>query len=239
MTLHEIPYHSDGLRLIGHLAVPDVQGPVPGVLISHEYMGVTNHVKDRALALAELGYAAFALDLYGECPSSHERRMELHDRLMQTPGLLGKRAAAGLDVLAAQPSVDRSRMAAIGFCQGGVTSVELARAGAPILAAIGFHPGLFRPIDSCEGPISAKVLVMIGSDDPLVTDELVYQFQSEMTNKGADWQLHVFGGVGHSFTNPDIDALEMSGFRYDSSANDRSWSMMRSLLSECFSRNDP
>lgn len=234
MELQEITYDCDGLSLTGYFSTPSQGTSVPGILVSHEYTGVTDHVKTCVLALAEMGFAAFALDLYGERNLSQERQMELHTQLMQTPGLLTKRAFTGLDILASQPSVDTTRLAAIGFCQGGVTSLELARAGAPILAAVGFHPGLFRPVDSCENPISAKVLMMLGSDDPLVNDDLLNAFKTEMTEKEVDWQLHIFGGAGHSFTNPAMNALNLPGFGYDPFANDRSWRLMCSLLEECF-----
>jgi dienelactone hydrolase len=143
-----------------------------------------------------------------------------------------RRAAAGLDLLRAQPRVDGARLAAIGFCQGGITALELARAGAPIRAAIGFHPGLKRPAGSPDGPIAAEVLMMIGDSDPVVPVEDRLAFARSMDAAGADWQLHLYGGVGHGFTNAGIDAFAYPGFRYDARAERRAWASMMALLDE-------
>jgi dienelactone hydrolase len=137
-------------------------------------------------------------------------------------------------VLAGRPEVDPARLAAVGFCQGGIVALELARAGAPIRAAIGFHPGLKRPTSSADGHITAKVLMMIGDADPVVPVEDRVAFARDMDAVGADWQLHLYGGVGHSFTNPDVDALGYPGFRYDKRAARRSWATMQALLDEVF-----
>jgi dienelactone hydrolase len=154
--------------------------------------------------------------------------------MMQTPGLMLARASAALEALAAQPNVDRRRLAAIGFCQGGIVAAELARAGAPILCAIGFHPGLLRPAGSPDGPIVAKVLMMVGDRDPVVPPAQRAAFAAEMDEKGADWQMHVFGGVGHTYTNPRIDALGIAGFAYDAKAERRAWAAAFALLAEVF-----
>jgi dienelactone hydrolase len=235
MGLQRIAYECEDVTLTGYLALPEAEGQAPGVLVAHEATGVGDHVRSRALALAELGYVAFALDLYGIEGFPRDEQVARHTELMDRPGLFLSRAKAGLHVLAAQPSVDTNRMAAIGFCQGGATVLELARACEPIRCAIGFHPGYVRSAGSPDGPISAKILMMSGSDDPLATEDLLANFATEMTQKGADWQLHLFGGVGHTFTNPSIDALHLPGFAYDAAADRRSWAMMRLLLEECLS----
>ena len=145
------------------------------------------------------------------------------------------RATAALETLAAQPNVDHTRLAAIGFCQGGIVATELARARAPILCAIGFHPGLKRPAGSIDGPIEAKLLMMVGARDAVVPPEDRAAFATEMEEKGADWQLHLFGGVGHTYTNPRVDELVvMPGFGYDARAERRAWTMAFCLLDEVF-----
>jgi dienelactone hydrolase len=234
MNLEVIPYDCEGTTLTGYLARPVTGQQVPGVLVAHEAAGMNDHVKARAAALAELGYAAFAIDMYGAEPSSREKADTRHTELFETPGLVLKRATAGLRTLAAQARVDASRLAAIGYCQGGITVLELARNGAPILAAIGFHPGYIRPNGSQDGPISAKVLMMSGTQDPYASREDFAGFSVEMAARARDWQLHLFGGVAHTFTNPAIDALGRPGMRYDAVADRRSWAMMRALLEECF-----
>ena len=191
-----------------------------------------DHVQSRARALADLGFVAFALDMYGVAGLPLDEARVLHAELMSTPGLMYRRARAALEVLAGQPMVDPGRLAAIGFCQGGITSLELARGGAPIRCAVGFHPGLKRPAGSPDGAIGAKVLMMIGDADPVVPAEDRRQFAADMDAAGADWQLHLFGGVGHSYTNKAVDALGFPGFAYDERADRRSWAMMRTLFDE-------
>ncbi len=235
MTLQKIVYSCDGVELTGHLALPaeGAARPVPGVIVAHEAPGMNEHILGRAAALADLGYAAFALDMYGEAFPLPES-MERHAALMQAPGLMFRRASAALDVLAGQPAVDPERLAAIGYCQGGITALELARGGASIRCAVGFHPGFVRAAGSADRPITAKVLMMTGDLDPVVSPDDRVAFAVEMTDKGADWQLHIFGGVGHTFTNPAVDALNRPGFAYNAAADRRSWQMMLALLAEEF-----
>jgi dienelactone hydrolase len=135
-------------------------------------------------------------------------------------------------VLAIQKNVDAGRLAAIGFCLGGVTVLELARHGAPIKCAGGFHPGLKRPAGSPDGMITAKVLMLIGDLDPIVPHEDRIAFAQYMNAAGADWELHVFGGVGHSYTNPAIDAYGLPGFGYNRQADRRSWEITLTFLRE-------
>jgi dienelactone hydrolase len=210
-----------------------------GILVAHESPGITEHVKWRAEALAERGYVAFALDLFGARDLDLDEARRQSSLVMMTPGLMYARANAALTVLANQANVDSGRLAAIGFCLGGVTVLELARHGAPIKCAIGFHPGLKRPAGSPDGAIRAKVLMMIGDRDPIVPQEDRIAFAQSMNAAGADWELHVFGGVGHSYTNPAIDAYGLPGFGFDARANSRSWQMALMLLSEQVGRHPP
>jgi dienelactone hydrolase len=233
--LEPIHYTAGELALTGYLAKPRLRGPLPGVLVAHEAIGLNDHIKRRARQLADLGYVAFALDLYGAHDLDLAQAQVKSAEVMRTPGLLLERARAGLNVLEECPLVDRDRLAAVGFCQGGVTIMELARGGAPLKAVVGFHPGFKRPEGSVSGPISAKVLMMVGDQDPVVSEDERAGFVDEMRSTGADWEMHMFGGVGHSFTNPGIDDFGFPGFAYAPHADRRSWQMMAALLEETFS----
>jgi dienelactone hydrolase len=233
MQTSELAYEHEGLVMRGYLADGSRGTASPGVIVAHEAPGLDDHMRGRAELLAAEGYVALALDLYGD-RFSLEEAGKRHSEMMASPGLMLGRTHAALSTLAAQKNVDPSRLAAVGFCQGGIAALELARSRAPILAAIGLHPGLMRPAGSSDGPISAKVLMIVGNEDPVVPQKDRLAFADEMTLKGADWQLHVFGGVGHTFSNPAIDALGMPGFRYDATAASRSWTMTKMLLEEVF-----
>jgi dienelactone hydrolase len=235
MDLVECPYEVDGVRFTGFLADGARGNPAPGILLAHEAPGLTGHVKGRARMLAARGYVAFALDMYGRMDLPIDEAREQSHRLMSDGALLRRRARAALDVLASQPRCDATKLAAIGFCLGGIVALELARERAPIRCAVGFHPGFMRPIGSANGPITAKVLMMIGDDDPIVPAEARASFIQEMKEAGADWQLHVFGGVGHSYTNREVNAQAIPGFAYDERADSRAWELMLSLFDEVFS----
>ncbi len=233
MDEQELTYTADGIPMTGILVDGSRGRPAPGVLVAHEAPGRDARMTDWAHKLAGCGYVALAMDLYG-APFSLEEAMPRHEAMMATPGLMLARADAALNALAAHPSVDSDRLAAIGFCQGGTVAAELARAGAPIGAAIGFHPGLQRAAGSLDAPIGAKLLMMVGDDDPVIPESHRAAFADEMRAKAADWQLHVFGGVGHTYTNPLIDALGRPGFAYDARAERRAWAMALDLLDEVF-----
>jgi dienelactone hydrolase len=143
-------------------------------------------------------------------------------------------ATTALGVLTAQPETDADRLAAIGYCFGGTTALELGRSGAPLKAIVGFHSGLgtARPNDAAV--IKAKVLVCIGVDDPIIPPEQRAGFEQEMKAGGVDWRMTLHGGVGHSFTNPDVGALGRPGFAYDAAADRRSWAEMMDLFGEVF-----
>jgi dienelactone hydrolase len=229
----DLVYRAGDVTLTGVLVDGSRGAPAPGVLVAHEAPGRDERIVMWAHELASAGMVALALDLYG-APFSLADATSRHEQMMQTPGLMLARASAALDALAAQPNVDPRRLAAIGFCQGGIVATELARAGAPIVCAIGFHPGLTRPAGSPDGPITAKVLMMVGDRDPVSPPAHRTAFAAEMEQKGADWQLHVFGGVGHTYTNPGVDSLGVPGFAYDARAERRAWALAMSLLDEVF-----
>ena len=234
-----IEYEALGTAMVGYLAVDDELGgrDRPGVLLMHEGGGQDDNVRERADRLAGLGYAAFALDYFGggrQHPLSvaQTRLGELFENL-DTTRLL---ALAGYNVLTAQPGVDRDRIAAAGFCFGGVMALELARSGVPLRAVVGFHPGFAKVSPADSAGITASVLMICGAEDPVVSQEDRRRLEDEMRAANvADWRLEVYGGVGHSFTNPDISSRSMPGFfDYDERADRRSWSAMLALFDEVF-----
>jgi len=234
MKLIESAYEVDGVRLTGFLADGSRGAKVPGILLAHEAPGISNHVKSKATVLAERGYLCFVLDMYGRADLPLEEAREQSRILMSDAALLRRRARAALEVLAAHSHCDSSRLGAIGFCLGGIVALELARDRAPLRCAVGFHPGLMKPSGSTTAAIDAKILMIIGDDDPVIPAADRASFTQEMKEAGADWQLHVFGGVGHSFTNPDIDALGFPGFSYNERADKRAWDIMLALFDEVF-----
>jgi dienelactone hydrolase len=235
MRIEDIAYEVDGREYVGHLALDEYRvGPRPAVLLCHEGPGLDEHVKGRAVRLASLGCVAFALDYQGGGASPPiEAAMARLGELIGDADTTRRLGRAGLDVLLAQPAVDPSRVAAIGYCFGGTMALELARAGADLRAVVGFHAGLGTAAPAAPGAISASVLVCIGADDPVVPADQRAGFEQEMrAAEVRDWRMELYGGVGHSFTNPRVDELGMPGIRFDAAADRRSWRSMLDLFAE-------
>ncbi|MGH6871617.1 MAG: dienelactone hydrolase family protein [Rhizomicrobium sp.] len=230
----EIAYEEGGKRLTGYLADGSGGGKAPGILVIHQGGGLAEHTRERARMLAALGYVAFALDLYGETATSREHAMALYTAMSQDVPLLRKRVIAGLDVLKSQASADTARLAAIGYCFGGWTVLEMARLGLGLGCVIAFHPGLQGLPESDDRPVGCKVMVCAGDKDPLITPAARDRFIALMNAAGADWQLLVYGGAGHCFTDKTVDAMAIPNFHYDAATDARSWSAMRQLFDETF-----
>jgi dienelactone hydrolase len=230
-----IPYHGDGLRMVGYFAIDDAYpGARPAVLVAPEAPGLDDFNRERCTRLAALGYAAFALDFHGGGEVIRDRA-QVTERLklfMADPMRTRSRALAALSTLRAQSGVDDARIAAIGYCFGGTVALELARSGAEIKAAIGFHAGLgtLRPQDAKD--IRAKILICNGAQDPIVPREQRVAFEQEMEAGGVDWQLNLYGGAGHAFTRPGAAAMGLPGFAYNKTADERSWQAMLNLFAE-------
>jgi dienelactone hydrolase len=235
MQSDDIEYFIDDVRHVGHLAVPDGDGLRPAVLVCHEGPGMTDHPRRRARRLAdELGYVAFALDYWGGgAPLPADEVMPKLGALMADQATTRRRALAGLDVLLAHPRADHTRVGAMGYCFGGTMSLELARAGAPVHAIVGFHSGLANATPADSRHIAGKVLVCIGVDDPIIPPAQRADFERDMNDAGVDWQMILYSGAGHSFTNTAADGSR-PGFRYHQASDLRSWRAMRDHFAEVF-----
>ena len=236
MRTQEIRYEADGRQMIGTLSIGDGSNKRPAVLVCHEGPGQDDTARAYARRLAELGYVAFALDYHGggKPMTDREQMMARIMELMGAPERIVALGQAGLDILLAQPEADATRVAAIGFCFGGTMSFHLARAGVSLKAAVGFHAGLATQAPAKEGFVKAKILALIGADDPIIPPAQRDSFVAEMTAAKADWQLVLYGGVQHSFTNPAAQNLNIPGIVYDARTERRSWQAMRDLFDEVF-----
>jgi dienelactone hydrolase len=230
-----VEYQESGKPLRGFLAWDDSRGePRPGVLVFHENTGLTDHERERAARLAQLGYVALACDLFGERvppASDAERRAAFEE--FRSKKLL-PRALAGFEALSAQPQVDKDQMGAIGFCLGGMAALELARSGADLKGVVSFHGGLATALPAAVGQMKAKVLVCHGALDPFITLEDVATFANEMQAATVDFQLILYGGAKHGFTNPAADRLGRPGVAYHALSDARSWAAMRQFFTELF-----
>lgn len=201
-------------------------------------MGLNDYAKHRADQLAELGYIAFAADIYGDgkIAANREEAGKLAGSYKNDRPLLRARVAAGLATLKAQPGVTGDKIAAIGYCFGGTAVLELARSGADIAGVVSFHGGLDTPTSQDAKNIRAKVLALHGADDPYVPADQVAAFENEMRQAGVDWQLIVYGGAVHGFTNPANGTDNSKGAAYNALADARSWVAMQQFFNELFAK---
>ena len=213
-----------------------VKGKRPGVLVVHQWKGLGDYEKKRAEMLAKLGYNVFAVDIYGKGvrhnnskDASAEAAKYKNDRK-----LLRARVAAGLDVLKRQELTDANRIAAIGYCFGGTTALELARSGADIAGVVSFHGGLNTPNANDAKQSKAKVLALHGADDPHVPPAEVAAFEKEMRDAKVDWSLVAYGGAVHSFTDWNAGSDNSKGSAYNEKADKRSWEAMKQFFAEIF-----
>lgn len=227
----EITWSGNGRTSNGYLADGSDGKSAPGVLVLHEGNGLSANTRSKCDALAALGYVAFAPDMFA---GSEGEPMAILGALVQDNAEWRARLNAGLAALATQPNVDGGKLAAIGFCFGGTSAIELARSGAGVKAVVGFHSGLGSGIAADSKNIRGSVLVCIGDADPLIPREQRDAFMANMAEAGVDCQMLLLTGVEHSFTNRQSATLGMAGLKYDGKAERRSWAAMQDLFDEAF-----
>ncbi len=234
MLQETLTYQADGLTMHSRLLCEPAPGPRAGVLVFPEAFGLDAHAIGRAERLAGLGYVALASDLHGDgrVVDALPEAMALLQPLFDDPTRTRARASGALQALAARPEVDAARIAAISFCFP--MSLELARSGADIKAAVGFHTALATkasPVD--PDALKARVLVCIGADDPFIPPDQRAAFEAEMRRANADWQMQLYGRTVHSFTNHEAAKRDMpEAIRYNPDANARAWASMLDLFSQ-------
>ncbi len=232
----EIEYKDGDTVLTGLLAWDDAAaGKRPGVLVVHEWWGLNDYAKGRAEQLAAEGYVAFALDMYGDnkVTTHPEEANAWMTEIASNVDLWTRRAQLGLDVLKSQDQVDPARTAAIGYCFGGATVMQLAYAGADLDAVVSFHGSLPAAPESVTS-IAPQVLAAHGRDDQFVPPEQVAAFQQGLDRAGAKWEMMIFSGTRHGFTNPNAGQYGIDNIAYNETADKRSWAAMMELFGEVF-----
>ncbi|WP_245738930.1 dienelactone hydrolase family protein [Nitrosomonas marina] len=237
MKTQTIDYHDGDTLLEGYLADNAETGaPKPAVLVAHDWSGRREFACNAAEKVAEMGYVGFALDMYGKGVYGKDGDIEGNGALMSPfasdRALLRRRINAALQAVRNLPQVDSSRVAAMGYCFGGMCVLELARSGADVKGVISIH-GIFAPGNVVNERITAKVLCLHGHDDPMVPPEQVLDFEREMTDASVDWQVHVYGGTMHAFTNPVANNPDF-GTVYNETAAIRAYQSITQFLHEIF-----
>jgi len=232
-----VEYKQGETLLEGYLAWDDAKkGDRPGVLVVHEWTGINDHIRQRTEALAKMGYVAFAADIYGKGirPTAQSEAAKTAGIYKNDRTLMRARARAGLEELKKQPLVDYRKLAAIGFCFGGTTVLELARDGADLRGVVSFHGGLSTPTPQDAKNITGRVLALHGADDPFVKADEVAAFQDEMRKAKVDWEFVSFGNAVHSFTNIAAGTDNSKGAAYNEKADRRSGEAMKAFFAEIF-----
>lgn len=237
-----IEYQSGNQLCRGYLAKPASTNTGPAIVIAHTWKGLDDFCREKAEALAKLGYTAFAADLYGDgaVAANNEEALELMLPLFLDRQLLRERIQAAVSTVKKLPQVDSQKVGAIGFCFGGLTVIELLRSGADIAAAVSFHGVLGTTIANHHAKalpiaenIRASLLILHGHEDPLVSKADINTIQEELTKAQVDWQMNIYGHAAHAFTNPEAQDTT-SGLVYNAKASDRSWEAMRAFFNDVF-----
>ncbi|HEX7653438.1 MAG TPA: dienelactone hydrolase family protein [Verrucomicrobiae bacterium] len=234
-----VEYQQGNTTLEGVMVWDDaVTGPRPGVLVVHQWLGLTAYEQHRAEMLAQLGYVAFCADIYGKGvrPKDTKEAGVEATKYKTDRTLLRARVNAGLEQLKQSSLVNPNQLAAIGYCFGGTTVIELARSGADLKGVVSFHGGLDSPTPADGKNIKCKVLACHGADDPFVPAKDLTAFEDEMRDAKVDWQLIKFGGAVHSFTQPMAGNDNSKGAAYNEKADKRSWALMKDFLGELFAK---
>src|SRR5436190_5934240 len=231
-----VEYKDGDTTLKGYLAYDDAaQGKRPGVVVVPEWWGLNDYPKSRAEQLAKLGYVAFAADIYGEGFTTMDPKVAGQKAgEAKKADLLARRGELALEQLKKDPHVDPSRIAAIGYCFGGTTVLEMARRGQELVGVVSFHGNLETEHPAQPGAVKAKVLVCTGDADPLVPAEQVQKLEKEMKDAGADAKIIHYPDAKHAFTNPNADKYGMPPIGYNKAADEKSWNDMQQFFKELF-----
>lgn len=234
-----VKYSAGGTELVGWAEQGSGDGPRPGVLVVHEWWGLNDYPKRRARELAELGYEALAVDMYGDGKTASDPAgaTELMSGVLGDQAALEARFKAGVEALKARPGVDGGKIAAIGYCFGGAVVLHAARIGLPLSAVVSFHGSLGSFHKPGPGEVKAKVLVCHGAADALVPEDDITGFKAEMDAAGADYRFESYPGALHGFSNPDATPNgEKYGMplKYDADVDAKSWGQMRELFGQVF-----
>jgi dienelactone hydrolase len=239
MRAQTVGYEHGDVALEGYLVYDDaVEGKRPGVLVIHEWWGLNEYIKRRARQLAERGYVVFAVDMYGGgqvTEDANEAGMWA-GRFRNDRTLLRARAAAGLGVLLKQEQVDAEKVAAIGYCFGGTTAMELAYSGADLAGVVSLHGTLKPPSEEDLNRIRASILICHGSDDAMMSDQELHNVTNALERAGVDWLKIIYGHAKHAFSNPAADVAGIEGVGYNERAARRSMQHMLLFLKEVLGR---
>jgi len=235
-----VDYSSQGVVMKGYLAYDEnTKGKRPGVLVIHEWWGHNEYARKRARMLAEMGYTALAVDMYGDGKQAMhpDEAGKFSSELMKNFDITKARFMAALDFLKQQPTVDPNRIAAIGYCFGGGIVLNMARQGVDLKGIASFHGSLTAVKPAQPGAVKAKILVLHGADDKFITPEQIEAFKQEMKAAGADFQFISYPGVIHSFTNPDADTYAKKfnlPIAYNADADRKSWEELQKFFNVIF-----
>jgi dienelactone hydrolase len=234
-----IQYQQEGATANGFLVYDDAKsGTRPAVLVIPEWWGLNDYPKSRARQLASMGYVAFAADMYGNGKITRDPKeaQALAAPFYSNPAMFASRTKAALDVLLKQPQSDAMRVAAIGFCFGGSAVLQLAYSGAPLNAAVTFHGGLMPADAAQQKRIKTSILILHGSEDPMVPQADRDKTHQSLDAAGIDWQMVLYGNAVHGFTDPDSDSHKIPGLAYNEKAARRAWDEMQRFFQEKFGK---
>ena len=234
-----ITYKDGDVDCKGFLAYDDaISGPRPGVLVVHEIWGLNDYARGRAEQLAKMGYIALAADMFGEGKTAEhpDDAMAMGRKIRQNVDAWRRRALAGIDALKAQPQCDPSKLAAIGYCFGGSTVLELAYAGSDLKAVVSFHGGLVPAKADEVKNITAAILVCHGADDSLIPAAAIKAFRDALDHGKVPYEFVAYPGAVHSFTVPGAENRGLKGLKYDKRADEDSWKRMADLFKDKFEK---